>query len=804
MPGRYRFTGNPQVAMYEPRGLEYFSYLPQLKAKVRGAALARANELQFDLTGLAPQDLKTAQDMTQYVTQARDGIVDNLLDGEDVTNSIATNLFKLSQTKKDKDQKLSHAMNNAKLRQQFIQSNQAAARQSQKYEYFNRVNEVADQQFQGSFDEEGNNVEYAPQIDAGYYDLKADLEKRLQTAMPEMTEPGELASYMDSNFQVLPVDLGNGQVKYQVVYDKPTDKWSNETAIDRAVDGFNNMLADENSDGGKFVNFMGPDYMHQFSNQYVQGIRDNYIRTSLEDGRQGMISGPVGGSPNGTDSGGENPFTFNYELNDHGKDVIIKNDTQVDVNSTPGDYDVKAAYSLGKGADGALDSTTGKINIIGEEDYQTDVATKTAFLFGTPTLTVDDLLTFANTKAKNGINFNAQDINMGEDRFAQNQFATAYRDALKTGNGTARDLHTQIGELDKMMTAAEESSQGQVQRTDAMYLFSDGVASDYQEGLLKERRSDYNRYKNAKHQSSRDFAFRQEVVDYNLSDLDKTKANIMRLSSQLYNDLVANNTDSAFKLYDYSVDTLFPVIKSDQSGDLIDLHDKVLRPRIDKSLEEGAQSMIFTVDPETNQLKTLTGSTDDSKAGAKVLAQRAVRGTEMMEGFEGKNTNKGHPTILATNISSMMNATDFTGTPDEIEMKKAEMDARYAGAIMYSVTDEKYGERLVIIENKVPELQDAKTGPIGIIETSEGASREPIKNVINSLPKAGSKVVHLNQPEEGKPALSVRYFYGDGGQINMYKYRDGQRVGKIIRYHSKNQASAMLPGFIKKFTEANQ
>lgn len=274
MPTNFQFTGNPKPAMYQPRGLEYFSYLPMLKAQVKAAALQKATSLSMDLTGLAPKDMESAQELTSTVTNSKNKIVDDLLNGEKVTDSMVNQLVRLGENKKTLDQRLMYAKENAIKREQLHNTINQKFMGTEYALYGQRLLEETDKNWKGSFAPNPEEAEYK------LYDAPAPVaivqksKEALQNAASNFTEK-EREYISAGKIRIMGVDTPEGK-RFMMTYDDPQITKENAPALIRTLEEINQTFfgtPDEDgnvteSNATKFLKFMNDeDYLRGISSE---------------------------------------------------------------------------------------------------------------------------------------------------------------------------------------------------------------------------------------------------------------------------------------------------------------------------------------------------------------------------------------------------------------------------------------------------------------------------------------------------------------------------------------------------------
>jgi hypothetical protein len=860
MPGQYKFTGNPKVAMYQPRGLEYFSYLPQLKAKVKGAAISKAEEMNFNYTGLAPQDLEPAKAMNEHITRSKDGIVEDLMGGDSVTDSTVDKLYKLAGNKRENNEKMNIALNNAQARQKFRDGNDATARATNRYEYYNKINDVADQQFGSTFLPDGTTQEFNPDIPVGYVDIMGNLKERLATAMPELSEPGQMANFVAENIEVQTIELPGGKKIYKGVYKKPMDKWSNKTGLNKVLMDYNAAINDVSTEEGAFAQFMGPDYMKQFSTKYLEDVRDTYLRTDLRPGQMGIMD--LGNS--GT-SQAIPPLEFPTQANTPKDTIKVENNGAISTNTTPTELGVSPVITVD-----STDPENVVAGIEGVEEYVQEVDKTTKFLFGPQPLTLNDL-----------VDFSAYPADGTSTRFDNNLFATAYKQALENHHGGARTLNTKIEQLRDLLeeqggdindpykeislavspqtftdladntmaqgqadiannqnykrgvattligrTTNEERKQkiantygftytkGQplqvVQKTDRPNEDNPFITSREDMDRMtkhvntakgrkeKEKRADYYGYRiNKKGELVRKAPAESSTVKnvtykMDLNEVDQLKNDILKLSTNLHNELVVEPSANAFKFYESSIGTLASVVKSDGTRKTVDEYDSAIKEPLFQSINEGAETVIFDLD-ETSASLTYNSSTGDEKQlDVEDATKRAIRQTQNVEGLEGNEMNELHPTLSDNRMSVLLGENYFSGTEEQRNAAKAEMDEKFKDAFIFKTKP--FGEtgkqQYIFVQNKIDGFGYRDSEVTGYVGTPEKPIRVNIPDAISKLTPNNAFTVNL------APGMQLQYAYGNGGGITMNKVLRGTIISTYT-YSNKAEAEAQSRQIIK-------
>tara|TARA_R110000851_G_scaffold160786_1_gene304097 strand:- start:34530 stop:36704 length:2175 start_codon:yes stop_codon:yes gene_type:complete len=284
-----RFTGNPRVATYKEKGLDYFLQAPRLKAQAKASALNMVRESDLGpLTGLIPEDAQKIRKMGEYVEGERQGALDHLLDGGEVSDNFIKGVARTYSNSTELGKKVQDATFNAqkkaKIDQQF---DQAAMQHPEMRDYYNRAKTASNDEFMskgGTFAKDGNVNQFNVSANVpDYVDIKKELNGSLKIAMANMEEqaPGSTA---ELNIRVVPETLPDGRTVSILTYDKPTNTTDNSSAIDAVIHNFNTSIYNEDGSPntqtsmGRMAGFMGKDYTDGIISE-VPGIAAGYERT---------------------------------------------------------------------------------------------------------------------------------------------------------------------------------------------------------------------------------------------------------------------------------------------------------------------------------------------------------------------------------------------------------------------------------------------------------------------------------------------------------------------------------------------
>lgn len=780
MPGQYKFTGNPKIAMYKPRGLQYFSYLPQLKAKVRGAALAKADKMQFDTSGVAPMDLQKVQEMTKQVDTDRDALVDDLLGDDAVHSGVVDKLYKLARNKREKDQKIGASMKNAELRQKFRDETRRAALTTGRYEYYNRVDSVADEQFGSTFDPNTGEVkEWNPKIPAGYYDLRKDLDARLALAKENMT-PEQIARYDNADFQMIKMPDGS----YKIDYGKAMTEFENSDPLKRAVDGFNAMISNKEGDAGKYINMMegDPNFVLGFNKSFVNNIKDNYLRTDYKDMTD--LYTPPGQYTNKTDAAGNlvDAMTYIPELNESNPNEIILSGTEKLSNTeTAGLYE--GTYTPGNLAENRPTTYTVK-PIENQNEY---IADTQAFLFGEAPLSINQLNVLLSTDPTQKRVVDGKVV-QHEDRYKNNRLAQGGRDFMKNSKHPMETTAytNAVTELEELLLEEDENFNADTELDLTLSTEPSQKAIDARKKKLIQEKGNLSGGEPM-----------SDITDELLSPIDKAKQKVLSAAINLHN--IVADTDRGKDAYsEFTVP--FLSISKDATGSQVtkDAYDKGVKPEIQQSFNEGAHGLVLEYDPDSKTTKSIYSSQDKNTAENRELVSASIQ----LKDADKETENLGHPTMLATDASDLVGPGFFgKGTPDELAKKKKEFNKVYENAWVYKRVQEIDGKKKQIYTLVQNTLDDRRFGNIkrGLLGLDGAGNVVRVKDVIDDLPRGRKTRVAIT------PEMEFEYSYQDGGNILKRVYVNGQEVEeKFAKYITKNQAKKNLFGIQRQLQQSKQ
>jgi hypothetical protein len=276
MASNFRFTGAPKVAMYNPKGLDYFLAAPKLEAEVRGTAMM-ANEMATnDMRGLHSKDLAMANKMTERINTQRDKTTEALLNNEPVTTAMVSDVIKNIQQKNEVDQKLAKGLENAKRIEQFNQQINSQILKGGDAKYYGKVREDSLAGFEGSWNPDGSMNEFAPADTPQYVDILKTVKDRAAVVMQNM-EKQQPGSTQGLNLKMVPFKVDGG-TQYMMTYDKPTQTMNNYDALDEMLLDINQQITNPDTDMGAMASYMGDEYMSGIMTQ-VPGLVQDYRRT---------------------------------------------------------------------------------------------------------------------------------------------------------------------------------------------------------------------------------------------------------------------------------------------------------------------------------------------------------------------------------------------------------------------------------------------------------------------------------------------------------------------------------------------
>ena len=458
MASNFQFTGNPKPFVYQPRGLEYFTYLPKLKAQAKGAALKKANSLIFDTTGLDQKDLGEAQRRTQFITSSKEKIVNGLLDGNAVTGAMANNLFKLSQNKKELDKEINVATQNAASIIKFNDKWDNIGLTLKDTAYSQKVKDEAANSWQGTFGSEGQLNKFEGYTPPSYAEPTKKADKLLGIAYGNMT-PEQRGAITPDSFTEIEMPDGKGGTVKQIAYTGPKDVLRNNPALANVMEHINKMFLPVEPGEGKniskeqqFLGFMGADYTTATMNE-IYALNDAYVRSQEKPSGTTIID-PNKGKGKTTPIRTAQPKKFVADPN------ILAMRTEVSGVELPEVYQketVKASNRTGtrvttQGIAGGTTSEFDSVPTIRDySKYAVNSQNTNRFLFG-DVKSVEDLSEFI----VDGID---PDNPNKANKYNNNILSTFTREAIQAGSQGVTDARIFRDAVDKLVDIQQESGE---------------------------------------------------------------------------------------------------------------------------------------------------------------------------------------------------------------------------------------------------------------------------------------------------------------------------------------------------------
>lgn len=353
MADNYRFSGNPQPIIYKSKGMDFFNYIPQVKAQAEGAAMAVANKQIVDSTGVAPFDLEDSLKAEQAVTYGRNSLTDKIMSGASIS-SIVNDTVKLHR------QTLATQLDLNKKKQV------AAQREKD-------INKI--------YSMSGGDLAYASTLikasDAQYLDRRSQ-DPTAEYSITEAPQNFNVQKYLDKNFSVAArneemVDPG-GKVTTREI-EIPTEEgtikklqvntsgasYSNKNAILQARETAKQELLTEGSAFRQQYDFYmkyNPQAAEALMNKSIAMIDNeykNYIDSRVTQGRSSLIDLPKDTTPEEEDSTGKvvastivNSDNLYSKGEFESKEIVAPTITGTEVGAPPAYYDqIRASGGAG-------------------------------------------------------------------------------------------------------------------------------------------------------------------------------------------------------------------------------------------------------------------------------------------------------------------------------------------------------------------------------------------------------------------------------------------------------------------------